>query len=51
LEDNIKMDLGEIFLDNVDWIYLSQDRKQGRSSVETEAKFLVPYNVENSLNG
>jgi hypothetical protein len=28
LDDNIKMDLGEIFWDGMDWIDLAQDRDQ-----------------------
>jgi hypothetical protein len=33
--DNIKMDLGEIGWDGVDWIELAQDRDQWRTLVNT----------------
>jgi hypothetical protein len=33
--DNIKMDLGEIGWDGVDWIELTQDRDQWRALVNT----------------
>jgi hypothetical protein len=34
-EDNIKMDLGEIGIDGVNWIQLAQDRVQWRAFVNT----------------
>jgi hypothetical protein len=34
-EDNIKMDLGEIGIDGVNWIWLAQDRVQWRAFVNT----------------
>jgi hypothetical protein len=35
LEDNIRMNLGEIGWDDVDWIYLAQDRDQWRVLIST----------------
>jgi hypothetical protein len=40
--DNIKMDLGEIKWDVMDWIYLAQDREQWRALVNTVMNFWVP---------
>jgi hypothetical protein len=40
--DNIKMDLGEIGWDCVDWVDLAQDRDQWRSLVNTVMNFRVP---------
>jgi hypothetical protein len=34
-EDNIKMDLGEMGIDQVNWIQLAQDRVQWRAFVNT----------------
>jgi hypothetical protein len=34
-EDNIKMDLGEIGIDGVNWIWLAQDRVQWQAFVNT----------------
>jgi hypothetical protein len=34
-EDNIKMDLGKIGIDGVNWIQLAQDRVQWRAFVNT----------------
>jgi hypothetical protein len=34
-KDNIKMDFIEIELDGMDWIYLTQDRDQWRTLVNT----------------
>jgi hypothetical protein len=39
---NIKMDLGEIGWDGVDWIELAQDRDQWRALVNTVMNLLVP---------
>jgi len=39
-EDNIKMDLRKRGLEDVDWIYLSEDRDQWRTLVNTVMKFL-----------
>jgi hypothetical protein len=41
-EDNIKMDLGEIGIDGVNWIWLAQDRVQWRAFVNTVMNFRVP---------
>jgi hypothetical protein len=40
--DNIKMDLGEIGWDGMDWIELAQDRDQWRALVDTAMNFRVP---------
>jgi hypothetical protein len=41
-EDNIKMDLGELGWDCMDWINLTQDKDQWRALVNTVMKFRVP---------
>jgi hypothetical protein len=41
-EDNIRMDLGEIGWEGVDWIHLAQDRDQWRALVNTVMNFQVP---------
>jgi hypothetical protein len=40
--DNIKMDLGEIGWDGMDWIKLAQDRDQWRAVVNTVMNLRVP---------
>jgi hypothetical protein len=40
--DNIKIDLGEIGYDGVDWIDLAQDRDQWRALVNTVMNLRVP---------
>jgi hypothetical protein len=40
--DNIKMNLGEIGWDDVDWIDLAQDRDQWRALVNTVINLRVP---------
>jgi hypothetical protein len=40
--DNIKMDLGEIGWDGVDWMELAQDRDHGRALVNTVMNLQVP---------
>jgi hypothetical protein len=40
--DNIKMDLGGIGWDDMDWIDLAQDRDQWRALVNTVIKLRVP---------
>jgi hypothetical protein len=42
--DNIKMDLGEIGWDGVDWIELAQDRDKWRALVNTVMNLRVPEN-------
>jgi hypothetical protein len=41
-EDNIKMDLREIGLGDVDWIHWAQDRDRWRALVNTVMKIWVP---------
>jgi hypothetical protein len=41
-DDNIKMDLREIWIDGVNWIQLSQDRVQWRACANTVMKLRVP---------
>jgi hypothetical protein len=41
-EDNIKLDLGEIGIDGVNWIRLAQDRVQWRPFVNTVMNLRVP---------
>jgi hypothetical protein len=40
--DNIKMDLGELGWDGVDWINMAQDRGQWGALVKTLVNFQVP---------
>jgi hypothetical protein len=40
--DNIKMDLREIEWDDVDWIYIAQDRGQWRALVNMVLNLRVP---------
>jgi hypothetical protein len=40
--DNMKMDLGEIGWNGVDWIDMAQDRDQWRALVNTVLNFPVP---------
>jgi hypothetical protein len=49
LEDNIKMDLGEIGFGDMDWIYLAQDTDRWRALVNTTMNFRFPYNAGNFL--
>jgi hypothetical protein len=42
-EDNIKMDLMEIRIDETNWIRLAQDRVQWRAFVNTVMNFRVPH--------
>jgi hypothetical protein len=41
-EDNIKMDLREIWFGDVDWIHLAQDRDRWRGLVNTVMNLRVP---------
>jgi hypothetical protein len=41
-EDNIKMDLGEIGIDGVNWIQLAQNRVQWRAFVNTVMNLRIP---------
>jgi hypothetical protein len=41
-EDNIKMDLREIRIDEANWIQLAQDRVQCRACANTVMNFWVP---------
>jgi hypothetical protein len=41
-EDNIKMDLGEIGIDEANWIRLAQNRAQWRAFVNTVMNLRVP---------
>jgi hypothetical protein len=41
-EDNIRMDLREIWCEVVDWMNLSQDRDQWRSLMNTVMNIRVP---------
>jgi hypothetical protein len=41
-EDNIKMDLGEIGINGVNWIWLAQERVQWRAFVNTVMNLQVP---------
>jgi hypothetical protein len=40
--DNIKMNLGEVGWDDMDWIELAQDRDQWKALVNTVMKLRVP---------
>jgi hypothetical protein len=42
LEDNIKLDLREIGIDEMNWIRLAQDRVQWRAFVNTVMNLWVP---------
>jgi hypothetical protein len=41
-EDNIKMDLREIWIDEVNWIWLAQDKIQWQAFVNTVMTLQVP---------
>jgi hypothetical protein len=41
-EDNIKLDLGETWIDGANWIRLAQDRVQWRDFVNTVMNLPVP---------
>jgi hypothetical protein len=44
-EDNIRMDLKEIWWEGVDWIQLAQDRDQWRAVVNTVMILRVPSEI------
>jgi hypothetical protein len=48
-EDNIRLDLREIMWEDVDWIYLAQDRDQWRVLVNTAMNFRVLLKAGNVL--
>jgi hypothetical protein len=50
-EDNIRMDLREKCWKVVDWMHLDQDKEEWQAFVEMVMNLLVPYKVENFLNG
>jgi hypothetical protein len=41
-EDNIKVDLREMVIDRLNWIWLAQDRVQWRAFVNTVMNLWVP---------
>jgi hypothetical protein len=49
--DNIKIDLGEIEWDDMDWIDMGQDRDQWRVLVNTVLNLRVPQNAGEFLSG
>jgi hypothetical protein len=49
--DNIKMDLREVEWDDMDRIYLAQDRDQWRALVKTVLNLQVPKNAGKFLSG
>ena len=46
-EDNIKMDLQEVFFESMDWIVMAQDRDSWRVPVNAVMNLRVPYNAGN----
>jgi hypothetical protein len=49
--DNIRMDLGEVGWDDVDWIDLAQDRNRWRALVNSVLKLQVPLNAGKLSSG
>jgi hypothetical protein len=49
--NNVKMDLGGIGWDGVDWISLAQDRDTWRALVNVVLNLRVPYNAGKLSNG
>jgi hypothetical protein len=48
--DDMKMDLGEIGWDGIDWIDMAQDRDQWRALVNTVMNLQVPKNAGKFLS-
>jgi hypothetical protein len=48
--DNIRIDLGEIVSENVDWIRLIQNRVQWRGIVNTVMNLRVPWKASHFLS-
>jgi hypothetical protein len=46
-EDNTKLELKEIGIDEANWIRLAQDRVQWRAFVDTVMNLRVPYRKQN----
>jgi hypothetical protein len=51
LVDNIRMDLGEVGLGDVDWIGLAQDRNTWRAPVNSVLNLRVPGNAGKLSSG
>jgi hypothetical protein len=49
--DNIRMDLGEVGWDNVDWIGLAKDRNRWRALVNSVLNLRVPWNAGKLSSG
>jgi hypothetical protein len=49
--DNIRMDLGEVGWDDVNWIGLAQDRNRWRALVNSELNLRVPSNAGKLSSG
>jgi hypothetical protein len=49
--DNIKMNLGEIGWDGLDWIDLAQDREKWRALVNSVMNFRVQFKAEKVSSG
>jgi hypothetical protein len=49
--DNIRIDLGEVGWDDVDWIGLAMDRKRWRVLVNSVLNLRVPWNAGKLSSG